>query len=58
LTVAEKAPGRKLLRRELGQFVFKCVAGSDWRRLAAMTTSSSRRRSPCWRQISQPSMLL
>ena len=60
MTVAEHAPGRELLRGELDQFVFKRAreAGSGWRRLAAMTTSSSRRRSPCWRQISRPSTLL
>ena len=34
------------------------VAGSAWRRLAAMTTLSSRRRSPCWRRILRRSMLL
>ena len=47
LTVDEYAPGRDLLRRELAQFVFKPGArgGSAWRRLSAMTISSSRRRS-------------
>src|SRR5829696_9263056 len=29
-------------------------AGSNWRRLAAMTTSSSQRRSPCCRRILRP----
>jgi hypothetical protein len=53
MTVAEQAPGRDLLRRELAQFVFIAHAvGSAWRRLAAMTISSSQRRSPCSQRIS------
>ena len=53
LTVAEHAPGRELLRRELAHSSSSRAreAGSEWRQLAAMTTLSSRPRSPSLRLI-------
>ena len=56
LNVAEKAPGRDLLRRELADSSSSLAreASFGWRPLAAMTTLSSRRRSPCWRSILRP----
>ena len=53
LTVAEKAPGRELLRKSLlsSSSGREHEVNSVWRRLAAMTILSSRRHSPCWRQI-------
>ena len=53
LTVAENAPGRDLLRKELAHSSSSRAheAGSDWRRLAATTTLSSRPRSPSLRLI-------
>ena len=55
LTVADHAPGRELLRKELAQFVFEPGVRGRLRLEAAraMTTLLSRRRWPFWRRISQ-----
>ena len=59
LTVAN-APGRDLCAKSLRSSSLSRAreASFGWRRLVVMTTLSSRRRWPCWRQISRPSMLL
>ena len=53
LTVADHAPGRERCAKSLLSSSLSPAreASSDWRRLAAMTTSSSRRRSPSLRLI-------